>query len=79
MNINPGSSGSPLFRAANGDVVGVVFAARVHPGRVVVPAPEGSTQIATISLPTGFGYAVPSNRYLQKPEPPIRLPDVYRS
>lgn len=79
MNINPGSSGSPLFRADNGDVVGVVFAARVHPGRVAIPTPGGSTEIATISLPTGFGYAVPTNRFRQKPDPPITLPDVHRS
>lgn len=76
MNINGGSSGSPLFVAETGEVVGVVFAARVHPHQVALPTPEGPEAVATIPLPTGFGYAVPINRYRQQPGRAHWLPPV---
>jgi S1-C subfamily serine protease len=76
MNINGGSSGSPLFLADSGDVVGVVFAAPMDVGHVSIPAKDGDQQIATVHLPTGFGYAIPSRRYLTQPKPAVRLPDV---
>ena len=78
MNINGGSSGSPLFLADNGDVVGVVFAAPLETGFVTIPLKGGEERIATVALPTGFGYAVPSKRYLSQPDPVIKLPDVIR-
>ncbi len=77
ISVNPGSSGSPVFRADNGEVIGIVFAAPIHHGHVVIPNPKGEERIATVALPTGFGYAIPSNRYHQKPKPSITLPDVY--
>jgi S1-C subfamily serine protease len=76
MNINGGSSGSPLFVAETGEVVGVVFAARVEPHEVPLATPEGAQTVATIPLPTGFGYAVPINRYRQEPGRAHWLPPV---
>jgi S1-C subfamily serine protease len=76
MNINGGSSGSPLFLAETGEVVGVVFAARVAPHEVAIQTPEGPQTIATVPLPTGFGYAVPINRYREQPGRVHRMPPV---
>jgi S1-C subfamily serine protease len=77
ISVNPGSSGSPVFRADNGDVVGIIFAAPIHHGQVAIPNPKGEEEhIATVALPTGFGYAIPSNRYHQRPKAAVRLPDV---
>lgn len=76
MNINGGSSGSPLFLAETGEVVGVVFAARVTPHEVALPRRKGPRKIATIPLPTGFGYAVPINRFREQPVAAHRLPPV---
>jgi S1-C subfamily serine protease len=78
IQINPGSSGSPVFLPDTGEVVGVVFAAPVRPVRVDAPDQGGEQEVATVRLPTGFGYAVPSNRYREQPPPVTRLPDVYR-
>ena len=79
IHVNPGSSGSPLFRAENGEVVGIVFAAPMRPEHVNIPRPDGSAQdVVTVALPTGFGYAIPSNRYREKVQPVQRLPDVVR-
>jgi len=79
MNVNGGSSGSPVFLAESGEVIGIVFAAPIEPADVIIPTPDGETHIATVSLPTGFGYAVPSNRYRSQPNPVQHLPDVIRS
>ncbi len=77
IHVNPGSSGSPVFRADNGEVIGIVFAAPQRAGRVRIPRPDGSTEdVSTIALPTGFGYAVPSNRYMEKVKGVVKLPDV---
>jgi S1-C subfamily serine protease len=77
INVNPGSSGSPVFNIETGEVIGIVFAARVHPEPVRIPRPDGSIEeIAAIALPTGLGYAVPSNRYKEKVRPVTKLPDV---
>jgi serine protease Do len=76
--LNPGSSGSPVFKADTGEVIGIVFAARVRPEPVRLPRPDGSVEeIAAIALPTGLGYAVPSNRYREKVRPVTKLPDVF--
>lgn len=76
--INPGSSGSPVFRVDDGTVVGIVFAAPVRPQAVELPRPDGMLEpVTTISLPTGFGYAVPANRYFERPKAITRLPDVH--
>jgi serine protease Do len=75
--LNPGSSGSPVFRADNGEVIGIVFAAPQRHEHVMIPRPDGATEdVSTIALPTGFGYAVPSNRYKEKAQPVMKLPDV---
>jgi S1-C subfamily serine protease len=76
MSINGGSSRSPLFLAATGEVVGVVFAARVKPHEVPLPRSKGPRKVATIPLPTGFGYAVPINRLREEPRARHRLPPV---
>lgn len=76
MNINGGSSGSPLFLAETGEVVGVVFAARVKPHEVPLPRSKGPRKVATIPLPTGFGYAVPINRLREETRARHRLPPV---
>lgn len=76
MNINGGSSGSPLFMAGTGEVVGVVFAARIQNHPVTIETPQGPQAIASVPLPTGFGYAVPINRYRQQPVGVQRIPDV---
>jgi serine protease Do len=76
MSINGGSSGSPLFLAETGEVVGVVFAARVKPHEVPLPRSKGPRKVATIPLPTGFGYAVPINRFREEPRARHRLPPV---
>lgn len=76
MNINGGSSGSPLFLAESGEVVGVVFAARVKPHEIALPRNKGPRKTATIPLPTGFGYAVPINRFREQPQGVHRLPPV---
>lgn len=76
INVNPGSSGSPLFLAETGEVVGVVFAAPVHRGEVMVETAAGRQAVATVDLPTGFGYAVPTARFRGQPRPVERLPDV---
>lgn len=67
ISINGGSSGSPLFRAETGEVVGVVFAAPIRPHDVILQTPQGPLPIASVPLPTGFGYAVPINRFRQEP------------
>jgi len=78
IQINPGSSGSPLFRAETGEVIGVVFAMQQRPGDVVIPGPvHGDQQVGGVYLPTGFGYAVPSSRFFGQPKPATRLPDVF--
>ena len=77
IQVNPGSSGSPVFVPESGEVVGVVFAARVRPETVRVPGSKGEEEVATVTLPTGLGYAVPSNRYREQPKPVTQLPDVY--
>jgi S1-C subfamily serine protease len=78
IHINPGSSGSPLFRAETGDVIGIVFAAPQQSGEVVIPGIfEGDNLIGNVYLATGFGYAVPSSRYFEQPNPTRRLPDVF--
>lgn len=75
--LNPGSSGSPVFRVDNGEVIGIVFAAPQRPGHVRIPRPDGSTEdVSTIALPTGFGYAVPSNRHKERVQPVTKLPDI---
>ena len=76
MNINGGSSGSPLFLAETGEIVGVVFAARVKPHEVSLPRNKGPRKVASIPLPTGFGYAVPINRLREQPPAQHRLPPV---
>jgi S1-C subfamily serine protease len=76
MNINGGSSGSPLFKAETGEVVGVVFAARVRPHEVEIQTPQGVEHVATVPLPTGLGYAVPINRYHEQPRRSRHLPPV---
>lgn len=77
IHVNPGSSGSPVFRADNGEVIGIVFAAPQRPINVRIPRPDGAAEdVSTIALPTGFGYAVPSNRYKEKVQPVVKLPDV---
>ena len=78
IHINPGSSGSPLFRAETGEVIGVVFAAPQRTGEVVIPGVfEGDEQLGSVYLPTGFGYAVPLSRYFGQPNAMRRLPDVF--
>ena len=77
INVNPGSSGSPVFLSETGEVIGVVFAAPVDPHFITIPTSDGQQQMEAIRLPTGFGYAVPSNRFRNQPPPVIRLPDVY--
>jgi len=79
ISVNPGSSGSPMFTADTGELVGIVFAAPMNTGHVALPVGGGQENIATIALPTGFGYAIPSNRYQNKPKPVTKLPDVYHS
>jgi S1-C subfamily serine protease len=75
--LNPGSSGSPVFRVDTGEVIGIVFAAPQHHEQVRIPRPDGAAEdVSTIALPTGFGYAVPSNRYMEKVQPVVKLPDV---
>lgn len=75
--VNLGSSGSPVFNIETGEVVGIVFAMRVRPEPVQLPRPDGSMQeIAAVSLPTGLGYAIPSNRYREKVKPVSKLPDL---
>jgi len=76
IQINPGSSGSPVFRPDTGEVVGVVFAFPQRSERVTAPGPRGEEEVATVRLPAGFGYAVPSNRYREQPPPITRLPDI---
>jgi len=76
ININGGSSGSPLFTAESGDIIGVVFAAPVATGMVTIPVGNEQRPIATVALPTGFGYAVPSRRFLEEPKPIQNLPDL---
>jgi S1-C subfamily serine protease len=76
MNINGGSSGSPLFLAETGEIVGVVFAARVRPHEVSLPRNKGARRVASIPLPTGFGYAVPINRLREQPPAQHRSPPV---
>jgi S1-C subfamily serine protease len=77
IHVNPGSSGSPVFRVDSGEVIGIVFAAPQRAGQVRIPRPDGSTEdVSTIALPTGFGYAVPSNRYKEKVKGVVRLPDL---
>ena len=77
IQINPESSGSPVFIPESGEVIGVVFAMRIRSETVRLPGPNGDEEVAAITLPTGLGYAVPSNRYREQPEPVTRLPDVY--
>jgi hypothetical protein len=61
----------------NGEVIGIVFAAPQRPIDVRIPRPDGAAEnVSTIALPTGFGYAVPSNRYRQKVQPVTKLPDI---
>jgi S1-C subfamily serine protease len=80
IHVNPGSSGSPVFRADNGEVIGIVFAAPIRIEHVNIPRPDGTVQdVSTITLPTGFGYAVPSNRYREKVQPIVKLPDIIRN
>jgi S1-C subfamily serine protease len=76
MNINGGSSGSPLFKADTGEVVGVVFAARIDPLVLTVPSGDKTIELETVPLPTGFGYAVPSARYPTKPKAVQELRNV---
>jgi S1-C subfamily serine protease len=77
IHVNPGSSGSPVFRADNGAVIGIVFAAPQRAGQVRIPRPDGTNEdVSTIALPTGFGYAIPSNRYHKKVQSVVKLPDV---
>jgi S1-C subfamily serine protease len=75
--VNPGSSGSPVFNIETGEVIGIVFAAPMHPEPVRLPRPDGSIEeIAAVALPTGLGYAVPSNRYREKVQPVTKRPDI---
>jgi S1-C subfamily serine protease len=75
--LNPGSSGSPVFRAGTGEVIGIVFATPLRPEHVKIPLPDGTTEeVSTIALPTGFGYAIPSNRYREKVQRVTKLPDI---
>jgi len=77
IHVNPGSSGSPVFRVDSGEVIGIVFAAPQRAGHVRIPRPDGSNEdVSTIGLPTGFGYAVPSNRYREKVKGVVKLPDI---
>jgi len=64
------------FLAETGEVVGVVFATRVKPHEVPLPGSKGPRKVATIPLPTGFGYAVPINRLREEPRARHRLPPV---
>ena len=78
IQINGGSSGSPVFRADTGAVIGIVFAAPERSERVVISGAHGSDEaVGIVYLPTGFGYAIPSNRYFERPKPSMRLPDIY--
>jgi S1-C subfamily serine protease len=78
IHVNPGSSGSPLFRVESGEVIGIVFAAPQQHGEVVIPGTfENDDLIGSVYLPTGFGYAVPSSRYFEQPTPTRRLPNVF--
>src|ERR1700674_118426 len=76
ININGGSSGSPMFLADTGEIVGVVFAAPYRPHPVTIAVNNGELQIDTVPLPTGFGYAVPIGRYQERVKPVQTLPDV---
>jgi S1-C subfamily serine protease len=76
IHINGRSSGSPLFLAESGDIVGIVFAAPMHIGVVTRGNDDGAEEIGTVTLPTGFGFAIPSNRYNESPKPTKRLPDL---
>ena len=70
--VDPGTG----FLAETGEVVGVVFATRVKPHEVPLPRSKGPRKVATIPLPTGFGYAVPINRLREEPRARHRLPPV---
>lgn len=63
--VNGGSSGSPLF-LANGDVVGVVYAARRSFESLVTinEDSEESSENKGVYLPTALGLAVPSARFV---------------
>lgn len=76
ININGGSSGSPLFLADTGEIVGVVFAAPYEPHPIVLKVNNRELHIDTVPLPTGFGYAVPTKRYKEEAKPVRQLPDV---
>ncbi len=76
ININGGSSGSPMFMADTGEIVGVVFAAPYRPHPVTIAVNNSELQIDTVPLPTGFGYAVPIGRYKERVKPVQTLPDV---
>ena len=76
ININGGSSGSPMFLADTGEIVGVVFAAPYRPHPVTIAVNNRELQIDTVPLPTGFGYAVPVGRYQGRVKPVQALPDV---
>jgi S1-C subfamily serine protease len=76
ININGGSSGSPMFLADTGEIVGVVFAAPYQPHRISIGVNNSKLHIDTVPLPTGFGYAVPTKRYSERAKPIQALPDV---
>lgn len=78
ININGGSSGSPMFLAHTGEIVGVVFAAPYKPHPIKIAVNNSELHLDTVPLPTGFGYAIPTQRYAERAEPVERLPDVIR-
>ncbi len=56
----------------------MVFAAPMQVGQVTIPGAGCRDEtIGEVYLPTGFGYAVPSNRYFEQPNPSTQLPDQY--
>src|SRR5579864_7083036 len=75
ININGGSSGSPMFFADTGEIVGVVFAAPYKPHPISIAVNDNKLQIDTVPLPTGFGYAIPTRRYKERVKPIQTLPD----
>jgi len=76
ININGGSSGSPMFLAETGEIVGVVFAAPYEPHSITIAVNDNPVHVDTVPLPTGFGYAVPTKRYREQAKPVQTLSDI---
>ena len=66
--VNPGSSGGPVFRESNMEVVGIVSAYLACPTAYTLRI-EGRGGISeTLHRPTGFGVVVPVNRIVKMTE-----------